>query len=133
MRAAATVIISSALYCGSAIGRLIWLSVACPSKASPKFREVRGRHHVTFHPVGKAHARTSDLVPPLVKGIVARVVTERIGRKRAAPNRANCTDYPSGQQHGVRPRLETVDDLLDRHDRAPRRHHHLFLNSHDAP
>src|ERR1700690_467388 len=97
MREAATVIISSALYCGSAMGRLMRPFTARRNEASPKFREVRGPKHVTLDPAGKALALARDLVPLLIEGIVAMVITQRVGRKRAAPHFAYGAHHPSGQ------------------------------------
>src|SRR5690348_2492344 len=133
IRAAATVIISSAVYCASAIDCVMLPSAGRRSDASPELREVLRREHVALHPSGKALALARYLVPSLIKGIVATVVAERVGRKSAASHFTHRTHHPSGQYHRVRPGLKPLDDLFDRDDRAARREYHLFLHAHDAP
>src|SRR5258707_777365 len=116
MRAAATVIISSALYCGSAIGPLLRSFAARRRETSPELRKVRRPEHVSLDPGGKALALARDLVPLLVKRIVVLIIAQRVRGKRAAPHLAYRAHPPSGQPHGVRLRGEPIDDLLDRDD-----------------
>src|SRR6516165_159116 len=85
--------------------------------------------HVRLHPSQKAVAVAGDRVPRLIIGIVALVVAVRIGGMRAARHARDGADAPTRQDHRVGAALpEILDDLLDRHERAFRRQHHLFLH-----
>src|SRR5262245_20419642 len=89
--------------------------------------------HVRLRPRQKAVAVAGDRVPRLIIGIVALVVAVRIGGMRAARHARDGADAPTRQDHRVGAALpEIIDDLLDRHERAFRRQHPLFLPPDDA-
>src|SRR5579885_1174668 len=99
IRAAATVIISSAVYSCLAIGLPARPGAARRRDTAPKLRKIFGREHVALDPSRESIALARDLVPLPIKCIVARIVAHRVRRKSTARDLAHRPDYPSRQHN----------------------------------
>src|SRR5262249_31543069 len=106
-RAAATVIISSAVKPSSAMRGHLGLAI-----------ELRAVEHVALHPGGERVALARDGVPGLVEAAVAAIVVMDVGRSRATRSVADRVHHPPRQHAAIDRRTEPVDDLLDGDDGA---------------
>src|ERR1700677_5100348 len=99
MRAAAMVIISSAVYFVSGMSlsgvnqRLF--------QAALEFIEILGAEDMLLHPGLERLALARDGVPLLVESVVARIIALRVGRKRSTLHFTHCADHPGWQHHRV--------------------------------
>src|ERR1700751_3711411 len=87
MRAAATVIISSELYLVSGMAHHGF-------QTALELIEILGAKHVPLHPGLESFALARDGVPLLVEGVVARIITLRVRRKRSAFYFADRSHHP---------------------------------------
>src|ERR1700683_2626783 len=99
MRAAAMVIISSAVYLASGMD----LSSMAQGlfQTTLEFIEILGSEHVPLHPCLESLALARDGVPLFVERVIAGIVTLRVGRKRSALHFAHGAHHPGWQHHGV--------------------------------
>src|ERR1700681_2919860 len=102
IREAATVIISSDVY--PLLGVTALGMARHLFNTLPEALEIFHAHHVTLLTRLKRFAFARDLVPLLVKRIVARVIALRVGRKRPAFHFRDRAHHPRRQNHCVRRR-----------------------------
>src|SRR5580658_9185239 len=111
MRAAAMVIISSAVYLRSDMAYRLF-------QTALELIKIPGAQDVLLHPCQEGLALARDWVPLLIEGIITRIIALRVGRKRPTFHFAHSPDYPGRQNDGVRRRVKIVDDLFDGDDDA---------------
>src|SRR5579864_2066913 len=95
----------------------------------PEVVEILRSDHVSFHPRCETFPLTGNLIPALVEGVIPRIITLCVRWKRPAFYFADRTHNPGRQNYGIRRSIQSIHDLLDRHDRPPSRQHGLLLNS----
>src|SRR5262245_19382253 len=86
-RAAAMVIISSAVYVASDMGLRLIEALQEPGK-------IGGAEDVALDPAGERLSLARNRIPRLVERVVARVIAERVRRKGAAWHLADRADDP---------------------------------------
>src|SRR5512139_408638 len=129
MRAAAMVIISSAVYAASPPAPVFFSDttlsdmLCCSLDAPPELGKVGRAADVTINPGRERLTVARNRIPLLVEGVVPRIVAERVRWERAALHLAHGAHRPLRKHHGVHGRVEAVDDFLDRDDRPLRREH----------
>ena len=127
-RAAATVIISDALY-----GMAVTQPLSGFGKGAFAKRLGGCIHHMFLDPPLKCFAISRDRVPGDIEGVVTRVVAMRVRRMGAARHDRNCAHGPRRQDDGVgADAFEALDKLLDRDDGRSRREDGFFLHADDA-
>src|SRR5579862_7918002 len=87
IRAAAMVIISSAVYFVSGMGHRGF-------QTALELVKIPGREHMPLHPGLKRFTLTCDGVPLLVEGVIARVIALRVGGKRSALHHTDRAHHP---------------------------------------
>src|ERR1700680_4422673 len=121
-RAAATVIISSAVY-----------ACVTGSRFSSRSGDVPAAHDVVAHPAQERLSISADTVPCGVEGVVPERISLRVRRMRSARRDGDVAGCEGWQNDFLGPGVEAVDDLLDVDQRAPRGEDRLFLHTDDAP
>src|SRR5215471_853065 len=125
LRAAAMVIISSAVY-SSSIGRGRLQTLA-------KLREIFGPENVPLDPGLKAPSLAGNRVPLLVEGVVARIIALRVRGERAAIHQTHSRDGPGGKHERVRRRIQLVHDFFHGYDGAAGGQCGFFLHAYHSP
>src|SRR6476661_329272 len=100
MRAAAMVIISSAVYDTSDMTG--GPSAVNVSNAALELAEILGAEHVAADPRLKRLPIPGDNVPSLVECVVTLIITLRVGGKRASPHFEYRAQHPCRQHHRIR-------------------------------
>src|SRR5580698_4481314 len=94
MRAAAMVIISSALYLVSDMRYRLF-------QTALELIEILSAQHMLLHPGLKSLPLAGDWVPLFIEGVVAGIVPLRVGRKSPALYLAHRAHHPGRQHHGI--------------------------------
>src|SRR5882724_9565517 len=89
--------------------------------------------NVFLHPLQETLPTARDRVPGIVEGVVAPIITMRVGWASTTGRRGNGADGPVWQNGRVGARrAKIIDYLFDRNQRPFRRQHHLLLHTRDA-
>src|SRR5882724_4604161 len=128
-RAAAIVMISSAVYPRSLTQRLLRGGF----EAGLEIREIARARHMARHPGLERLALARDAVPGLIKSVVALVIALGIRRPGTMRHEADGAHDEMRENAGVGRGFQALDDFLHGYDGTLGGQDDLLLHAHDSP